>query len=437
MSIRVLCGNVLAHYMDDTEGTPLPDRIATIVALIRTHGDIFLASEVNPAPGQYILDHLQAVDADWDYVQGEKSNALFYRPSMYQWVGLNNFALASDKRLNDFTMIDIVSGQQFHAMVTHLIVDSASGRKTEATQIAAYARQFDNAFLGGDFNEYGTAPDSVKGILAARADLHSIQPGAVNADKDSWDGGSTGQWIDDILVKSSTGVSGAALVPTSGGSDHWGWVKAELAVSAAAGDLNGTYVTSVRRTGDSLHLIDANGDETVCVPAGPNLWVPTTSAATHDPGSPGDPDTPGDTGTQSRLIGWHKARLGDFDYSQSSGRLNPDASGHTDCSGLQYACYKSVMGINIGTNSRDQADGNHGGTTITTTRSAILAGTGMQRGDLIFYAHPGETWSHVEMYYGGSQVIGISNPHEDGPRIQPLSLQVNYFQGSLKVKRYT
>lgn len=438
MAIRVFSGNVLAHYMDTTDAAvALPDRIDTVVGLINTHGDIFLASEVNPTPGAYILEHLQGLDPDWDYIQGEKSNACFYRPSMYDPQGLTNYALDNDKRLNDFYFQDIASGQKFHAMVTHLIVDSASGRVAEAKQISSYARQFNNAFLAGDFNDYGTGSADPKGIMASLADLHSIQPGAVNSDRNSWDGGGAGHWIDDILVKSSTGVYGAEMVPTDGASDHWGWIKATLSVSSAAGDLNGTYLTSIRRSGDELYLIDAQGRETIGVAAGPNLWVPRLSTASYDPGSPGDPDTPGDTSVQSRLIAWHKARLGEFDYSQGSGRLNPDLSGRTDCSGLQYACFKAVMGINVGTNSRDQADGSHGGFVVTTSRSEILDASILQRGDLIFYAHPSANWSHVEMYYGDHKVIGISNPREDGPRVQPLSLQVNYFQGKLKVKRYT
>lgn len=215
-------------------------------------------------------------------------------------------------------------------------------------------------------------------------------------------------------------------------------------------DAQGVSLAYIRRTGNNFHLVDSSGQEYVCVPNGTGIWVVPDYSFTvpgsgqDDPGvdpdpDPGtDPDDPGDVSVQSKLIAWHKKYLGRFHYSQNlSGRLNPVKSGYTDCSGLQYACYKAVMGINVGTNSRDQANNAHGGRTITTSRSEILHGTGMQKGDLIFYAHPGETWSHVEMYMGSQKVIGISNTREDGPRTQPLSLQVNYFKGKLKVKRYT
>jgi len=218
------------------------------------------------------------------------------------------------------------------------------------------------------------------------------------------------------------------MFPTVGASDHWGWIKASLTVAdTTAGDLNGTSLAYIRRTGDCLHLVDVLGHETIAVPSGPQRWVPRDAVTAANP----VPST--DT---ADLIAWHMARLGSFHYSQGTGRLSPDTSGVTDCSGLQYSCYKAVRGINIGTNSRDQADNAHGGTVVTTSRSEILAGTGMLPGDLIFYAMSGATWSHVELYMGDSKVIGISNTREDGPRIQALSLQVNYHTGSLKVLRY-
>ncbi len=215
-------------------------------------------------------------------------------------------------------------------------------------------------------------------------------------------------------------------------------------------DHSGVSLSRIRRTGSNLHLIDSLGHETVCVPNGRGFWMPADDYAFIVPGTDFDPDTgpdpdpnpqpdpddPSDSTVAAKLIAWHKRRLGKFDYSQGPGRLNPDKSGHTDCSGLQYACYKSVTGKNIGTNSRDQANNAHGGHTVTTDRSDILHGRGMKKGDLIFYAHPGANWSHVEMYMGNAKVIGISNVHQDGSRIQPLSLQVNYFRGRLKVKRY-
>ena len=214
------------------------------------------------------------------------------------------------------------------------------------------------------------------------------------------------------------------------------------------GDNQGTTISYIRRNGDLLHIVDSQGKEYVYNPTGRGIWIPQNpdafvtldsisdnldSPIIEDPGS--DP-TDGDSTIQGKLIAWHKRRLGRFHYSQSAGRLNPDKSGHTDCSGLQYACYKSVTGKNVGTNSRDQANNAHGGHTVTTNRSDILHGRGLQKGDLIFYSHPGQNWSHVEMYMGNEKVIGISNVHQDGSRIQSLSLQVNYFKGKLKVKRY-
>ena len=223
-----------------------------------------------------------------------------------------------------------------------------------------------------------------------------------------------------------------------------------MSIDIPEGDGQGNVLTAILAVGNNLHLRDSNGVDLIAYPNGRGWWIPKDqygftrpgSISTgdeyppdYDPDAPYDPDDPGDVTIQAKLLKWHKDRLGDFHYSQGSGRLNPDASGTTDCSGLQYACYKRIMGINVGTYSGDQATKNIG-VTVTTTRSEIRAGTGMQKGDLIFYAMAGKTWSHVEMYAGGGQVIGISNVHQDGPRFQALKLQVDYHTGRLKVKRY-
>jgi len=432
MSINVGYGNAKAHYLDNREGfTALTARIDDFVSLVTGNCDLFLAVEVGNSSADYILEHLQAVDADWDMVQTANTRTCFFRPSLYTIISSVVIVLtAGDKRLTDYTVKVNATGEIVHALLTHLLVGSgeAATRKAEATQIANYAKNIPNCFLAGDFNEYSTSADSAKGVLnsiAGFVPLQSFSP--TNAALDSWDGSSSGQWIDDILTKPGSSVSGAAMFPTGGASDHWGWLKADITVSdVAEGDSNGTSLAYIRRTGDCLHLIDVMGHETIAVPSGPQRWVPRDRVTAANPVLSTD---------TADLIAWHMARLGQFHYSQGTGRLDPDSSGVTDCSGLQYSCYKAVRGINIGKDSRAQADGPLG-TTITTTRSEILAGTGMLPGDLIFYAKSGETWSHVEMYMGGSQVIGISNVRTDGPRIQALSLQVNYFTGKLKVLRY-
>lgn len=451
MSIRVAYGNVIAHTIDggdEYDFTPLEDRISAVVALIRSMGDMFLAVECAADPADYILSHLKDVDPDWAVRKNEHAKACFYRPSVFSYLSSNVVDLAGDTRMIDYRFVVDATGFIFDALLTHLKVgpDNGAARLAGAETIAAYAAGLTNCFLAGDFNSYDTAPGSPKDALTSGAGLAGLQvrTDPVNGGIDSLDGDPTGHWIDDIMTRSSDLVSGAAMVAAGAASDHWGWLKCVVEFGAgsgdgdgvAEGDANVSELVEIRRTGDMLHLIDARGRETIAVPHGPLRWLVTGDRASVDPDPPTDPADPGDTTTAAKLVAWHKARLGRFHYSQGAGRLNPDSSGVTDCSGLQYACYKSVMGINIGTNSRDQANNAHGGTVVTTVRADILAGTGLQKGDLIFYAHPSEDWSHVEMYMGDLKVIGISNVRQDGPRIQALSLQVNYFTGKLKVLRY-
>ena len=71
-------------------------------------------------------------------------------------------------------------------------------------------------------------------------------------------------------------------------------------------------------------------------------------------GGGGTPPAPGGSSKGAQALAWVLARLGKFAYLQGSGRLDPDHSGVTDCSGLCYAAYKYTTNTFVGTWTGDQ-----------------------------------------------------------------------------------
>ena len=65
-----------------------------------------------------------------------------------------------------------------------------------------------------------------------------------------------------------------------------------------------------------------------------------------DGGQTGTPTNP--NGNANEAVKWASQRLGKFAYSQGSGRLDPDSSGYTDCSGLWWRAYQDTLGIDVG-----------------------------------------------------------------------------------------
>ena len=140
--------------------------------------------------------------------------------------------------------------------------------------------------------------------------------------------------------------------------------------------------------------------------------------------SPSFPDVPAPTppppssdadARRARVVKWMRDRIRKFDYLQGPGRLTPDKSGKSDCSGVVYAAYNSI-GINIGSGSTRSQVNN--GTKVYSANGRVTQATvnAMLPGDLIYMALAGGTRiTHVEMYCGGGKIIG----HGGVPRMGP------------------
>lgn len=109
----------------------------------------------------------------------------------------------------------------------------------------------------------------------------------------------------------------------------------------------------VERAGANLILRFVDGHKVQAYSNGSGYWKTKRDqkavSGTDVPPNPGAGGGGTVTEQQQKMVQWMQARLDKFAYSQAGGRLNPDKSGYTDCSGLWWRCYQDCTGIDVGT----------------------------------------------------------------------------------------
>lgn len=229
---------------------------------------------------------------------------------------------------------------------------------------------------------------------------------------------------------------------------------------------NLTGATIIRSIGDHLHVQESDGSQYFAIKdSAGNFWRPTntgdisristegTHLSLHLPNgsrlpayyhgfnywktksytsgsSNGDiPDPPPSTGNvQQKLVQWCWDHINAWTYSQSSGRLNPDVSGYTDCSGTMWLCFKEVTGMDIGTWTGAQYTKGR----LILDQSRTIQESALVPSDLIFYKfdpakNTDHVFDHVVMYVGPNQTIDHrgDGPGGRGPTTHNLSYWVS------------
>lgn len=156
-----------------------------------------------------------------------------------------------------------------------------------------------------------------------------------------------------------------------------------------------------------------------------------------------DPSTGGGTDLQNKLADWMIARQGKYYYTQGGGRLDPDGSGGTDCSGLVRHAYLQVAGKNIGTYTGDEC----------LQGTEVLSGSGSMSGAQVAQFKPGDlvfvnwvgggnpsTWDHVGMYIGkGTYGVNGFSDHGGNPNYGPVQRNIVAYSPNFlrwQVRRY-
>lgn len=205
-----------------------------------------------------------------------------------------------------------------------------------------------------------------------------------------------------ISTHDTTGV-GVGTPPTGGGGDGGNPGNGQISGNAS-------YITE---RGTQLHL--QNKDGTILtfhrVSSGGNtLWLSSqdvnVGGGTPPPNGGGTPPT----GAIADIIAWEESVIGTFDYSEGAGRLDPVASGTTDCSGLQYYAFLTYGNIDIGTWTGEQYTT---GTLVTKDPTVAKDGVTVVPGDLVLYRWGGDSPSHYDhtaLYKGSDTVISHGGP---------------------------
>ncbi|QHJ77226.1 MAG: hypothetical protein [Bacteriophage sp.] len=141
------------------------------------------------------------------------------------------------------------------------------------------------------------------------------------------------------------------------------------------------------------------------------------------------------SGSSSKVVEWVKARIGKYDYSQGPGRLNPDSTGYTDCSGLWWRAYMDVTGVDVGTYTGAMAQK---GTLIADSNNTTIqeAISKVKSGDLLLLGKR-PIFDHVEGFVsdGQAQTLSHGGPGK-GPNYQNAIEEIPYFNNSWQIRRY-
>lgn len=191
-----------------------------------------------------------------------------------------------------------------------------------------------------------------------------------------------------------------------------------------------SQIQKIGYTGQQLIIYGKdNPDGVVCYRATNSLWYPSGNTAAPPTPTPIDPPTPPEPEPPATQTEWEQMRQLWYDneeawyYSQGPGRMDPPASGYSDCSasiiwavsqirpdlGQQLGVYTGTM-VNAGT---EVARGNTG-------TGAHVDLDILKPGDILLV---GNNWtfdngkSHVEWYFGDGQLWGSGYsplPHRSG-----------------------
>ena len=203
---------------------------------------------------------------------------------------------------------------------------------------------------------------------------------------------------DIIKNKDTSGVEGGVETSGNAGGDTDQSIQGNL--------------HSARIVGNQLHVLTRNG--TVIGQPLPlvNMWI----FGAKDGGTVGGQSS-GATGTvaggselQKKVAKWMLDRVGKFAYSQSPGRLDPDRTGYSDCSGTVWRAYKDVANVDIGPGGTGE---------IMNTGQEALRGAGPMSSAQVAQLKPGDLivmmWNagfrHVEMSTGGAGHVGHGGPN--------------------------
>lgn len=234
---------------------------------------------------------------------------------------------------------------------------------------------------------------------------------------------------DIISSKNTNGVGvGNNVAPTPGNNNGGGENSQQVAVSGG----------EVIITADDSNILTMQSKFGTArlYSYGHNLWRASLNTIQQTVGGQTDSSggggggggaAPGGGSKGEKALAWVLARLGKFAYLQGAGRLDPDHSGVTDCSGLCYAAYKYTTNTFVGTWTGDQYF--RGAEPFPRRGGAMTAEERAQLrpGDMIVMAwkSTGSVYpetDHVEMVVDSDTLVGHGGNPYYGPVKKSISI---------------
>ena len=171
-------------------------------------------------------------------------------------------------------------------------------------------------------------------------------------------------------------------------------------------------IVYLRLVGDNIHVVRKDGSTLPCYHDGRSRWIPAKDSTLGSPVDPGG-NTGGSTDPstdQAAIRAWMIAHENAYAYGQGAGRLKPDSSGYTDCSGVIRYCYAQTAGIETGTWTGDMLNY---GRKISGDKNKITDSSFMEIGDLIlikWHSYSPSTYDHVVIYMGDGLLYSHGGP---------------------------
>lgn len=190
-----------------------------------------------------------------------------------------------------------------------------------------------------------------------------------------------------------------------------------------SGSLAGSYI--MERGSDLILYQSGNKSGVIFHASAGGRWISTSKISGG--GDTPEPQPPV-SNTAEKIMQLLYDYKDKFKYGQGAGRLDPEVSGHTDCSGLVWWAYMKIANINPGEDTKSQISKatSQNKMVVTGTSSNVIPIDQLKLADLILMDW-GDGTRHVELYNGNDTTWGIREgygPNQWHVKVSQLNTRV-------------
>ena len=186
---------------------------------------------------------------------------------------------------------------------------------------------------------------------------------------------------------------------------------------------------SVRSQGDTL-IVSFDGKSYVAYPSAAQTWIAqSTGGQEISGGNTGGGSSSGNASDDAKkVLQWIADRAGKFAYGQGAGRLNPDQTGYTDCSGLIWSAFHFGIGKDlVGTWTGDEAG--KGSLVCSSSNTSVADGIKQAKAAdvlLITWSGHNPSFDHEEIFTEDTNTVWSHGGPGRGPEKKSASQQMGW-----------